>query len=157
MTGISAWVAWLIAAAVLFIIEILGGTVALLCVGVGCLSGALAAAVGVSVVWQTATALVVTVLVFVLAGPAIRRFYHKSRDVKHHISNMDALIGRTGRVTAQITDRYTDGGRVQIDGDSWQAYTTSPDAPLAVGSAVRVEAYDSIVLHVKPVARPANG
>lgn len=150
MWGISAWAAWLIAAAILIIIEIVSGTVALLCVGMGCLAATLAAVLGLSVIAQAVAAVVVTVLIFVLAGPAIRNFYHKSRDVRHHISNMDALIGRTGRVTAQITDRYTDGGRVQIDGDSWQAYTTSPSAPLAVGSIVRVESYDSIVLHVKP-------
>ncbi len=150
MIEIHAWAAWLIAAAVLFIIEIVGGTVALLCVGAGCLVASGLAALGVSTAMQVVTAVAVTILVFVLAGPAIRNFYHKSRHVKHHISNMDALIGRTGRVTVMITDRYTDGGRVQIDGDSWQAYTTSPQAPLAVGSIVRVESYDSIVLHVKP-------
>lgn len=151
MSGISAWVAWLVAAAILFIIEILGGTVALLCAGGGCVFAAVAAALGLSTVVQVLTAVVVTLLLFVLAGPAIRNYYRRGKGVEHHISNMDALIGRTGRVTARITDRYTDGGRVQIDGDSWQAYTTSPSAPLPVGSTVRVEAYDSIVLHVKPV------
>lgn len=153
MTGISAWVAWLVAAALLFIIEIVGGTVALLCLGIGCVVAAVVAALGLSVVVQVLAAVVGTVLIFFLAGPAIRNFYHKSKDVRHHISNMDALIGRTGRVTVQITDKYTDGGRVQIDGDSWQAYTTSPSAPISVGAAVRVESYDSIVLHVRPVSQ----
>lgn len=154
MDGISAWVVWLVAAAILFIIEIIGGTVALLCLGAGCLVAAVVAALGLTVVVQFLTAAVVTVLVFLLAGPAIRNFYHKSKDVRHHISNMDALIGRTGRVTVQITDKYTDGGRVQIDGDSWQAFSTSPDVPLSVGSTVRVESYDSIVLHVRPAKSP---
>lgn len=141
---------WLVLAAVLFIVEIFAGTAALLCLCAGCILAMLAALLGFSFPVQAVVMSVATIAIFFMLGPAIRRFYSRFHGVRHHISNMDALIGREGRVTSTVTDNYTDGGRVQIDGDSWQAFTTSVEQPIHVGSTVRVESYDSIVLHVRP-------
>lgn len=144
---------WIIAALLLFIIEMMSGTVALLCLGAGCVAASLAALFGLDLVWQASIAAILTVAVFFICGTKIKNYYANMR--RHHkdTSNMEAIIGREGRVTNPVTANYTDGGRVQIDGDNWQAYTESLERPIPVGGKVVVESYDSIVIRVRPVSK----
>ena len=61
-------------------------------------------------------------------------------------SNVDALIGRIGRVTEAIeANGY---GRVQIDGDSWKAKTRDGH-PVENGMKARVLSIDSIIITVE--------
>lgn len=147
--GLDATVFWFITAAVLFIAEILSGTVALLCLCIGCVSAGLCALTGLSITVQLSACAVLSLIVFFASGSAIKRFYAGRRaDKPEHLSNMDALIHRQGKVTATITANYSDGGRVKIDGDSWQAYTTAENAPIEPGKIIVVAGYDGIVLKV---------
>ena len=148
--------AWLIVALALFIIEVLSGTVALLCLCFGSISAAIAAACGVPVAWQVAITAFVTLAVFFICGSKIKKYYANLRRHHRDTSNMEAIIGRTGRVTNQVTGNYTDGGRVQIDGDNWQAYTEPANSPIPTGAIVVVEKYDSIVIRVRPAQHPVN-
>ena len=118
----SLWIVYLIAAAVLMIIELLTGFVATFCVAVGC----------------------------VIAAPLINHL-RKKHNVhrEEYNSNMNALIGREVFVTQSIPDGGG-VGRVTVDGDSWQAVSNSGDA-IELGARVRVTGYDSIILTVKPV------
>lgn len=139
---------WLIVTAVLFIIEMMSFTVALLCLCLGCIGAIVAALCGLSVAVQAAVAAVLTIIIFFAAGAKIRKYFNSMRRSQLYTSNMDAIIGREGRVTSTVTRDYADGGRVQVDGDSWQAYTTSPE-PINIGSCVVIEAYDSIIVRVR--------
>lgn len=141
---------WIIAALALLIIEMMSGTVALLCLGAGCIIASLVALAGLDIVWQASLAAATAVVIFFVCGTKIKNYYANMR--RHHkdTSNMEAIIGREGRVTNPVTANYTDGGRVQIDGDNWQAYTESPERPIPVGGKVVVESYDSIVIRVRP-------
>lgn len=149
ITDINPGLMWLIAAAALFIIEILSFSVALICLCIGCLAAAVLSICGVSVIAQILVAAVVTFAVFFICGRKIQHFYSTRKKSQLHTSNMDAIIGRKGRVTSTVTHDYTDGGRVQVDGDSWQAYTTSENCPINIGSIVTIVDYDSIVVKVK--------
>lgn len=149
MTDINPGLIWLIASAALFIIEIASFTVALLCLCLGCLGAALVSIFGASATVQIAVAAVITIATFFICGNKIKHFYASKKKSQLYTSNMDAIIGRKGRVTATVTRDYTDGGRVQVDGDSWQAYTTSEDYPINIGTIVTIEDYDSIVVRVK--------
>lgn len=151
MTDINPGLIWLIASAALFIIEIASFTVALLCLCIGCLGASLVSLFGASVIVQIVVAAVITVATFFICGRKIQQFYRTRKKSQLHTSNMNAIIGRKGKVTSTVTRDYTDGGRVQVDGDSWQAYTTSENCPINIGSIVTIEDYDSIVVKVKAV------
>lgn len=150
-TNLNPWLIWLIAAAATFIIEIISFSVALLCLCIGCVGACVASILGASIPLQIVTAAVITIAVFFICGRKIKKFYGALKKSQLHTSNMDAIIGRKGRVTSTVTHDYTDGGRVQVDGDSWQAYTTSTNCPINIGSIVTIEDYDSIVVKVKAV------
>lgn len=144
MTFFSAWLLWLIAAAVLVIIELLTNTFAAFCLVGGCLLALIAALLGFGVEGQLAAAAVGTVLSFIAFKPLIKRQAEARRPHKEQ-SNMDALIGRETVVGEPISE--TAPGRVRIDGDSWQA-VSADGKPIAAGEKVRVASYDSIVLTV---------
>lgn len=147
-------VAWLIVALALFITEVLSGTVALLCLCLGAVAAAVAAACGIPAAWQVAIAALVALTLFFICGSKIKDYYAYRRNHRRDTSNMEAIIGRKGRVTVEVTDDYTDGGRVRIDGDNWQACTGPEHSPIPAGTTVVVESYDSIVIRVRPAACP---
>lgn len=153
MVTFSAWSIWLTIAAILLIIELLSGTAAALCLAAGCLIAIVPAIMGLGIVWQVTVAVAASVAALIFLGPAVRRLYARNRNPRETASNMDALIGRIGKVTHRVTNLADDHGRVQIDGDSWLAYTNSPEQPLERGSQVIVESYDSIVICVKPLRK----
>ena len=146
----SAWLWWLCATFVLLIFEVLTGTIAALCLAVGCALSCVAALFGASVVAQALIASIGSVVAFAVVGPALKKFYKRRRNNNKYVTGMDALIGRVAVVTQEVTNTQADNGRVKIDGDSWVAFTNSPNQPIPVGEKVIIEAYDSIVLRVKP-------
>lgn len=151
MLSLSAWGLWLSAAALLLIIELLSGTAAALCLAAGCAVAGAASVFVDSLIWQMAIFVTASVAALIFMGPAVRRLYARNRHKEDTRSNMDAIIGRIGKVTHTVTNLADDKGRVQIDGDSWLAYTDSPEQPLPRGTQVKVESYDSIILKVKPI------
>ncbi len=143
---LSAWLMWLIAAAILVIIELLTTTYAALCLVGGCLAAMVCALLDGGLQMQLLLAAIGTIATFV-AGKPLLQHYGLLRHHRPEPSNMDALIGRTCIVTERIggTD---DPGRVRIDGDSWQA-VSEDGSPIETGTAVCVIRYDSIILTVR--------
>ena len=78
--------------------------------------------------------------------PFALRYLHKNDD--HRVSNGDALIGQTGRVSKTIP--AGGDGRVAIGGDDWKAISNSKE-PIPVGTAVRVVSRESIIITVEVV------
>lgn len=146
----TPWLIWLVCAIVLLIIEVLSGTVAALCLSVGCLLAMIPAAVnGDSTVVQFIVACVGAIAAFLILAPIIRKYKLNKASHSDQRSNMDALIGRTGIVTEPI---YPDGcqGRVKVDGDNWLAVTEARYCPVLKGETVEVLSYDSIIITVRP-------
>ena len=138
-TFLSNWLLWLIAAAILVIVELLTNTFAAFCLVGGCALALATSLIGFGIEAQLTAAAIGSVLSFIKRQAEARRH----RDC---LSNMDALIGRTTTVTEAIGGNTP--GRVRIDGDNWQA--VSADAsPIDVGTKVRVTGYDSIILTVE--------
>ncbi|TFU94703.1 NfeD family protein [Barnesiella sp. WM24] len=147
--AMSLWIIWLIAAAVLLVIELLTGLVATLCVAVGCLFAFVAALVGFGMETQLAVMAVGVILSFIFLVPFVNRIRKGKKSTRtDYNSNMEALIGREGFLNHEIP---ADGGlgRLRIDGDDWQV-RSHDGLPLAHGTKVRVTGYDSIILTVKP-------
>ena len=145
------WVMWLIATAVLVIIELMTGMVASFCLAIGCLASMIVSLFSTSVNMQLLALAIGTILSFIFLAPVIRKWQQQKgeKNPKTQNSNMDALIGRTVVVTQTIP---ADGelGRIRIDGDNWQARSIS-GAEIEEGRRVRVVSYDSIIIEVEEV------
>ena len=145
------WVMWLIATAVLVIIELITGMVASFCLAIGCLASMIVSLFSTSVNMQLLALAIGTILSFIFLAPVIRKWQQQKgeKNTKTQNSNMDALIGRTVVVTQTIP---ADGelGRIRIDGDNWQARSIS-GAEIEEGRKVRVVSYDSIIIEVEEV------
>lgn len=146
----TPWLIWLVCAIALLIIEVISGTVAALCLSVGCVLAIIPAALdGDSTVVQFIVACLGAIAAFIILAPIIQRYKLNKATHSDQRSNMDAIIGRTGVVTEPI---YPDGrqGRVKVDGDNWLAITDACYCPVLKGETVEVLSYDSIVLNVRP-------
>ncbi|MBR4118586.1 MAG: NfeD family protein [Bacteroidales bacterium] len=145
------WVMWLIATAVLVIIELMTGMVASFCLAIGCLASMIVSLFSISVNMQLLALAIGTILSFIFLAPVIRKWQQQKgeKNPKAQNSNMDALIGRMVVVTQTIP---ADGelGRIRIDGDNWQARSIS-GAEIEEGRKVRVVSYDSIIIEVEEV------
>ncbi len=139
---------WIITALVLVALEVLTQMVWTLCLAVGCLAAIVADLCGLDLAWQISVAGIVSVVAYFVLVPYIRRWQHRSekRDGRDIRTGMDALLGRRGIVTADINPGSL--GRVQIDGDNWQARAPHAGKTIPRGAKVIVDAYDSIILTV---------
>lgn len=145
------WVMWLIATAVLIVVELITGMVASFCLAIGCLASMIVSVVTTDIEMQLLALAIGTILSFMFLAPMIRK-WQNNKGEKNPISqnsNMDALIGRIVCVTESIPE---DGGlgRIRIDGDNWQARSAN-GCEIAIGKKVKVVSYDSIIIEVEEV------
>ena len=138
------WHIWVIVALLLFIIEILTLGFAVICLAIGALGGAIAAACDASLEMQLLAFALTSFIALILVRPLLKRTFAKREKIK---TNADAMVGRRGVVCTTITEQ---GGRVVIDGVDWKA-ESADDSIIAEGTKVVVVAIDSIVLTVKPL------
>ena len=145
----NPWVIWAIAAVVCVILELMSGGLVLLCFAVGALSASVASLFG---------GITMQLLVFILGTAVslvvVKKFIAR-RNGGHDVpagkaSNADALIGRKGRVDADILPG--DYGWVAIDGDVWKSrLEEGAGSPARKGETVEVISRDSIILTVRRV------
>jgi membrane protein implicated in regulation of membrane protease activity len=145
------WVMWLIATAVLIVVELITGMVASFCLAIGCLASMIVSVVTTDIEMQLLALAIGTILSFMFLAPMIRK-WQNNKGEKNPISqnsNMDALIGRIVYVTESIPE---DGGlgRIRIDGDNWQARSAN-GCEISIGKKVKVVSYDSIIIEVEEV------
>lgn len=146
----SAWIIWIIVAALLIGVEVLTQMVWTLCLAIGCLASMVATLLGLDLAWQVSIAGIVAVIAYFILKPAFEKWQKKAADKNRHVARtgMDALLGRKGIVTNEI--KPGEMGRVRIDGDNWQALAPGVDYIIRRGEQVVVDAYDSIILTVQP-------
>lgn len=134
----------MIAALVMFVVEILTSGFAAICLTFGALAGAVAAAAGCSLKLQILWFAIFTLASFVLVRPLmIKMFARRGQGRK---SGVEALVGRDAIVTETI-DPVSGRGRVAVDGDSWKA---QPDdgSVIGCGEHVTVVRVNSVILTV---------
>lgn len=140
------WHIWILAALLLFIIEMFTTGFAVLCLAVGCVGSAVAAACDMSLEWQLVIFALVSLVALAAVRPVLKRsFYRNGEKVP---TNVNAMVGRRGIVCNTIDS--TDSGRVVIDGVDWKARSVE-DEPIAEGTHVEIVAVDSVILIVKKV------
>ena len=100
-TFLSNWLLWLIAAAILVIVELITNTFAAFCLVGGCALALATSLIGFGIEAQLTAAAIGSVLSFIAFKPLIKR-QAEARRHRDCLSNMDALIGRTTTVTEAI-------------------------------------------------------
>ena len=139
------WLYWVIAALVLFIVELLTTGFAVICLAIGALGGAGAALVGWNLKVQFLAFAIVSFIALVALRPVLKRLiFNKGEKVQ---TNIDAIIGKRGVVCLDI-EADDDKGRVMIDGLDWRA-KSADNEPLPKGTKVEVVERDSVILTVK--------
>lgn len=140
----SAWIVWLVIAAVLGIAEVTTLTLALGLLAIGALAGALTAALGLP--------LIVQLIVFGLssaAGLAVIRpiAVRHIRQPPLLRSGTAALVGREALALTEVT-RHS--GRVRIGGEEWTARPYDPGVVIPQGADVDVLAIEGVTALVHP-------
>ncbi|MFR4080138.1 MAG: NfeD family protein [Prevotella sp.] len=140
----NLWLAWLLISLLCLLLELTNGDFFIVCFAVGGLFASISSVFTDSLTIQIIVFAITTLLSIFFLRPVALRWFHKGED--RRVSNVDALIGRIGRVTEPIeTNGY---GRVQIDGDSWKAKTRDGH-PVENGMKARVLSIDSIIITVE--------
>jgi len=138
----NMWQVWAVVAIVCLILELSSGDFFIICFSIGAVFALISAVLGLSIYWQIFIFAIFTLLSVLFVRPVALRYLHKNDPNK--LSNADALMGRTGRVTEKI--KAGASGYVQIDGDLWKAVSKSD---IAVGTTVRVIGRESTILTVE--------
>ena len=137
---------WACVAVVCLILELSSGDFFIICFSIGALAAVIASAVGLNIYWQLAIFAVFTTIAIFTVRPVALRYLHKKGH--YRVSNADALLGRTGRVTEEIVS----GGKgyVQIDGDMWKA-TAEDGGSIEADATVLVVDRKSTILIVEQI------
>lgn len=139
---------WLIAAIVLFLAELLTASFGIICISIAALGGAIAAFCDLSLEWQFLIFAITAILTLIFVRPLLLKMM-KVQETKH-LSNTDALIGRTARVDEPISNS-ANTGRVLIDGDNWRARTAENIDTIVTGAMVEIVKVNNNTLIVKPI------
>ena len=134
------WLYWIIAALILFIVELFTAGFAVICLSIGA-----GAACDASLGMQFLTFAIVTIIALAGVRPLLKRAFYKGGEKV--ATNASAMIGKRGVVCEEV-DGDLEGGRVMIEGVDWRAITADGET-LTKGTKVEVVAIDSVVLTVK--------
>ncbi len=138
----NMWQVWAVIAIVCLILELSSGDFFIICFSIGAVFSLISAVLGLNIYWQILVFAIFSLLSVLFVRPVALRYLHKNDPNK--LSNADALMGRTGRVTEEI--KADASGYVQIDGDLWKAVSESN---IAEGTTVRVVGRESTILTVE--------
>ena len=139
----NLWQIWVVVTIVCLILELTSGDFFIICFSIGAVFAAISAAVVLNIYWQLFIFAIFSLLSIFFVRPLALRWLHKNEPNKP--SNVDALLGRTGKVTEVIP--AGGNGYVQIDGDLWKAVSTGAD--IHVGTTVRVVGRESTIITVE--------
>jgi membrane protein implicated in regulation of membrane protease activity len=134
------WTIWLIAAAILLVLEVFTPGFLLACLAVGAAGASAGAALGWSIEIQLVLFSIFSGLSLWLLRPLLRTWF-AATGAK---TNYDALIGAVGRVESTVTAGHR--GYVKIDGDSW-AFEAERD--FAADTKVRITHREGNVVTVE--------
>lgn len=139
----TAWVLWLVVAAILGAIELMSLTLIFGFAALAALAAGGIAAAGVVGWLQVAFFCVALLVLLVVVRPIALRHRQNAPPLR---SGVDALIGQVATTLSEV-DR--DGGRVKLGGEVWTARTTA--GSVATGTRVRVLAIQGATALVESV------
>ena len=137
------WI-WLALAVVFLVAEAATVTMVSLWFAGGCLAALLVAATGGGWGFQVFTALAVSALLLACLRPLARKHFTP----KLTRTNVDAVIGTQGYVTADI-DNMAATGTVKLGAMEWSA-RSADGAPIPKGTLVKAERIEGVKVYVAP-------
>lgn len=140
----SHWI-WLILAVIFLIAEAATVTMVSLWFALGALAALAVALLGGSWGLQIGTALVVSAALLACLRPLVRKHFTP----KLTKTNVDAIIGSEGYVTAEI-DNISATGKVKLGAMEWTARST-PGTVIPKGTLVKVDKIEGVKAFVTPV------
>lgn len=146
---LEIWHIWIIAAVLLFIVEIFTPAFLAACLAIGCIFAGVFSSMDFGLKIQLLAFSIGTLVSFFGIRPFILKYGHKkSGDLK---TNVDALVGKIGKVTETI-DNFENQGRVKVEGDDWKAETENNEI-INVGEKVEIIKVNSTILTVKLIKK----
>ena len=146
--GDNMWAAWLGAAALLGVAEMLSLDLVLIMLAVGALAGMVLAIVGAPVGLQILVALGVSVAMLGVVRPALAKRLHGGPELS---LGHGKLVGQRGVVTEEITENQH--GRVKLAGEIWSAAPYDENVTITAGETVEVLQIKGATAYVHPVPR----
>lgn len=138
------WI-WLALAVIFLIAEAATVTITSLWFAIGSLAALVVALTGGSWGFQVFTALAVSAILLAALRPMVRKHFTP----KLTKTNVDAVIGSQGYVTADI-DNVSATGTVKLGAMEWTARSTD-GCPIAKGTLVKVDKIEGVKAFVTPV------
>ncbi|MGN0158290.1 MAG: NfeD family protein [Brotaphodocola sp.] len=135
---------WLIAFVILIGIEIVTMALTTIWFAGGAFAAFLISLVGARIEIQLAAFLIVSFVLLFLTRPLAIK-YVNGNTIK---TNVESLIGRRARVTADINNELGQGNAV-IDGQEWMARSLEPGEVIPAGTMVEVKQISGVKLIVK--------
>lgn len=134
---------WLGLAIVLLVIEILTVGLTTVWFAIGALLAMTLAFCGAGLAWQTTIFVVSSVVLLVFTRPLVQKYING----KHIKTNIDAIVGMTGRVVEAING-IEGTGAVIVDGKTWSARTDNEMTVIPVDTIVTVREVSGVKLLV---------
>lgn len=136
---------WLIASAIMFILEIFTISFLLFFPAIGAFLAFLCAIFGASMQVQIITFVISSILLIAFIRPIVTKFF-KAKDVA---MNSESVIGKNAVVIKEI-DNLHGKGQVKVAGEIWSA-VSSTDENIEEGSTVIILKIEGVKLIVKKV------
>lgn len=147
----EAAITWLVLLAAFLIVEAVCAVhLVSIWFAAGALAALLASLLGAEIWLQIVLFLAVSCVLLALLWPFTRKVL-KPKLMK---TNVDAVIGSTGLVTAAI-DNLSAAGQVKLGAMEWSA-RSSTGVPIPAGTTVQVDRIEGVKVYVTPVEVTAN-
>lgn len=141
---------WLIAALIMFVLEIIIPGFVIMWFGVGASVAAILSLLGVeSLAIQVIVFSVVSIALVILSRTIFKNIFIRNSPGTGTVNGAKALIGKTGQVTETI-DNFKSAGRITIESQDWMA-RSADGTNIDAEEFVTVLSIDGIKLIVKRV------
>ncbi|MGN0703263.1 MAG: NfeD family protein [Lentihominibacter sp.] len=145
---LGAATVWLIAAAVLFVIEALTLGLTTVWFGGGAIGAAIAAMLGASVLVQVIVFLIVSIILLIFTRPLVKNRLNNRTEK----TNVDAVIGQEGIAETDISEYAP--GQVRADGKVWSAVCEK--GMISRNSVVVIKSIKGVTLTVEEKKQEEN-
>lgn len=142
----NLWLMWILVGIFFLILELTSGDFFFMSFVLGAVAATLVALCGTGLVPQLLAWIVISIGFLVLVRPFALKYLH--RNDKNISTNIDALIGREGRVEEAIAPG--ESGYVAVDGDEWKAVSRETDV-IEVGEKVKIVDRKSLIVTVERI------
>ena len=140
----NLWLMWILVGIFFLILELTSGDFFFMSFVLGAVAATLVALCGTGLVPQLLAWIVISIAFLLFVRPFALRYLH--RNDKNISTNIDALIGREGRVEEAIAPGEC--GYVAVDGDVWKAVSRETDV-IEVGEKVKIVERKSLIVTVE--------